>query len=57
LEPSEYANTVLMAKVGRALQLPSDLFALRAAAIYARSQAEDFERRIKEMGTKAQQST
>lgn len=57
LEPSEYANTVLMSKIGKALQLPSDLLALRSAAVYARSQAEDFERRIKEMGTKDQQST
>jgi hypothetical protein len=53
LEPSEYANTVLMSKIGSALQLPSDLLALRSAAVYARSQAEDFERRIKELGTKA----
>lgn len=53
LEASDYANTVLMSKIGRALQLPSDLLALRSAATYARSQAEDFERRIKELGTKA----
>lgn len=57
LEPSEYADTVLMAKIGRALQLPSDLLALRSAALYARSQAEDFERRIKEIGTKVHQAT
>ncbi|MFN7156942.1 MAG: hypothetical protein ACK4OE_25030 [Acidovorax sp.] len=57
LEPSDYANTALMSMVGGALQLPSDLLALRSAAVYARSQAEDFERRIKEMGTKDQQST
>ena len=57
LEPSEYANTVLMAKIGRALQLPSELLALRSAAVLAKSQVEDFERRIKEIGTKAQQST
>lgn len=56
LEPSEYADIALMAKIGSALQLPSELLALRSAAVYAKSQAEDFERRIKEMGTKAQQS-
>lgn len=57
LEPSEYANTALMMKIGTALQIPSELLALRSAAVYAKSQAADFERRIKEIDAKAKKPT